>query len=140
MSRVFVDTSAWYALAATDDRSHERAARLLSEHQGRLTTTDHVLVETWVVARSRRHRSAADELIATILEGNVAEVLTATPNDIVSALRIGETFADQDFSMIDRTSWAVMERCGISEAVAFDIDFSVYRFGPNLGRAFTIHR
>ena len=79
-------------------------------------------------------------LIATILEDNVAEVLTATPNDIVSALRIGEIFADQDFSMIDRTSWAVMERCGISEAVAFDIDFSVYRFGPNLSRAFTIHR
>ena len=140
MNRVFVDTSAWYALAATDDRSHERAARLLSEHQGRLTTTDHVLVETWVVARSRRHRSAADELIATILKGNVAEVLTATPNDIVSALRIGETFADQDFSMIDRTSWAVMERCGISETVAFDIDFSVYRFGSNLSQAFTIHR
>ena len=140
MNRVFVDTSAWYALAAADDRSHERAVRLLSEHQGRLTTTDHVLVETWVVARSRRHRSAADELIATILEDNVAEVLTATPNDIVSALRIGEIFADQDFSMIDRTSWAVMERCGISEAVAFDIDFSIYRFGPNLSRAFTIHR
>ena len=56
MSRVFVDTSAWYALAAADDRSHERAVRLLSEHQGRLTTTDHVIVETWVVARSRRHR------------------------------------------------------------------------------------
>ena len=89
---------------------------------------------------SRRHRSAADELIATILEDNVAEVLTATSNDIVSALRIGEIFADQDFSMIDRTSWAVMERCGISEAVAFDIDFSVYRFGPNLSQAFTIHR
>ena len=70
---------------------------------------------------------------------NVAEVLTATPNDIVSALRIGEIFADQDFSMIDRTSWAVMERCGISEAVAFDIDFSVYRFGTNLSQAFTIH-
>ncbi len=139
MSQVFVDTSAWYALAATDDHSHERAVRLLGEHQGRLTTTDHVLVETWVVARSRRHRSAADELIAKILDDNVAEVLTATPGDIVSALRIGEIFADQDFSLIDRTNWAVMERCGISEAVAFDIDFSVYRFGPSLSQAFTIH-
>ena len=40
VSRVFVDTSAWYALAAADDRSHERAVRLLSEHQGRLATTE----------------------------------------------------------------------------------------------------
>ena len=140
MSRVFVDTSAWYALAAPDDASHHAAVRLLGEHQGRLATTDHVLVETWAVARSRRHRAAADELVATIVQRNVAEVLTATPQDISTALRIGETFADQDFSMVDRTSWAVMERCGITEAVAFDIDFAVYRFGPGLHQAFTIHR
>lgn len=140
MSRVFVDTSAWYALAAADDASHERAVHLLSEHQGRLATTDHVLVETWTVARSRRHRAAADELVGSILGHSVAEVLTATTQDILTALRIGETFADQDFSMVDRTSWAVMERCGITEAVAFDIDFSVYRFGPGLHQAFTVHR
>lgn len=140
MSRVFVDTSAWYALAAPDDASHHLAVRLLREHEGRLATTDHVLVETWAVARSRRHRAAADELVAAIVDRNVAEVLTATRQDVVTALRIGETFADQDFSMVDRTSWAVMERGGITEAVAFDIDFSVYRFGPGLRQAFTIHR
>ena len=100
----------------------------------------HVLVETWTVACSLRYRAAADELVATILGRSVAEVLTATPQDILTALRIGETFADQDFSIVDRTSWAVMERCGITEAVAFDIDFSVYRFGPDLRQAFTVHR
>ena len=140
MSRVFVDTSAWYAVAAVDDASHERAAQILGEHSGRLATTDHVLVETWVVARSRRHRAAADELVATILDGGLADVLTATPEDIRTALRIADLFDDQDFSMVDRTSWAVMERHGIHESVAFDIDFSVYRYGPGLRRAFTIHR
>lgn len=140
MSRVFVDTSAWYALVAADDVSHQRAVRLLGEQQGRLATTDHVLVETWAVARNRRHRAAADELVSTILDHSVAEVLTATPQDILTALRIGEAFSDQDFSIVDRTSWAVMERCGITEAVAFGIDFSVYRFGPGLHQAFTVHR
>lgn len=140
MSRVFVDTSAWYAVAAGDDASHERAARVLAEHAGRLATTDHVLVETWAVARSRRHRSAADQLVATIVNDSLAEVLTATPEDIRTALRIADLFNDQDFSMVDRTSWAVMERHGIHEAVAFDIDFSIYRYGPGLRRAFTIHR
>ncbi len=135
-----MDTSAWYALAAPDDISHDLAVRLLGEHQGRLATTDHVLVETWAVARNRRNRAAADKLVATIVDRSVAEVLTATPQDIVTALSIAETFADQDFSMIDRTSWAVMERCGITEAVAFDIDFAVYRYGPHFQQAFTIHR
>ena len=49
-------------------------------------------------------------------------------------------FSDQDFSMTDRTSWAVMERHGIEEAIAFDVDFAVYRYGLGLRRAFTVHR
>ena len=140
MKRVLVGTGAWYALAATDDASHERAVAVLGAHAGRLATTDHVLVETWAVARSRRHGAAADALVATILGRNLADVLTATAEDVRVALRIGEQFADQDFSLIDRTSWAVMERLGINEAVSFDADFSIYRYGPSLSRAFTIHR
>ena len=140
MTRVFVDTSAWYALAASDDASHERAVETLREYSGRLATTDHVLVETWAVARSRRDRAAADALVKAILDRDLAEVLTATPQDILAALRIGEVFSDQDFSMIDRTSWAVMERHGIEEAVAFDVDFAIYRYGQGRRRAFTVYR
>lgn len=140
MTRVFVDTGAWYALGANTDLSHDRAVALLSEHAGRLATTDHVLVETWAIARSRHHRVAADELVATILNRNLADVLTATPQDIATSLVIGERFSDQAFSMVDRTSWAVMERYGIQEAVSFDADFAVYRYGPGLGRAFTVYR
>ncbi len=140
MIRVFVDTSAWYALAATDDVSHPRAVQVLEEHSGRLATTDHVLVETWMVARSRRDRAAADALVAAIVDHRLAELLTATPQDISTALRIGEVYRDQDFSMVDRTSWAVMERHSIEEAVAFDVDFAVYRYGPGLRQAFTVHR
>lgn len=140
MSRVFVDTSAWYALAATDDASHPRAVAVLEEHSGRLATTDHVLVETWMVARSRRDRAAADALVAAIIDHSLAELLTATPQDVAAALRIGEVYRDQDFSMVDRTSWAVMERHRIEEAAAFAVDFAVYRYGPGLRQAFTVHR
>lgn len=140
MNRVFVDTSAWYAAAAENDASHERAVRLLSEHAGRLVTTDHVLVETWALARHRRNLDRADALIKTIIDQGLVEVLTATPDDIRAALRIGKLFSDQEFSLIDRTSWAVMQRHGIEEAIAFDVDFAVYRYGLDLRRAFTVHR
>ncbi len=140
MTRVFVDTGAWYALGATADLFHDRAVALLGEHAGRLATTDHVLVETWAVARSRHHRGAADELVSIIVNRNLAEILTATPQDIAAALQIGERFSDQDFSIVDRTSWAVMERYGVQEAVSFDADFAVYRYGTGLRQAFTIYR
>ncbi len=139
MTRVFVDTSAWYAVAATKDASHKRAVALLEEHAGKLATTDHVLIEVWAVARHRNNRQAADALIGTILGGNRAEVLTTTSDDIRTALRIGELFNDQDFSITDRTSWVVMERCGINEAISFDIDFSVYRYGFPRRQAFTVY-
>ena len=140
MNRVFVDTSAWYAAAAENDASHQRAVRLLSDHAGRLATTDHVLVETWALIRYRRNLNLADSLIKTMMGHSLVEVLTATPDDIRTALRIGELFSDQEFSMIDRTSWAVMERHAIEEAIAFDADFAVYRYGVGLRRAFTVHR
>ena len=91
----------------------------------------------------KRHLAAvvaAEALVATILERNLADALTATPEDLRAALRIGELSGDQGFSMIDRTSWAVMERLGIDEEVSFDVDFAVYRCGLGLSRAFTIHR
>ena len=105
-----------------------------------MTTTNHALVTTRAATRSRRNRTTADALLETILGRNLSEVLTATPDDIRMALRIGEFFSDQDFSIIDRTSWAVIERHGIEEAVACDADFAVYRYGPGLRRAFIVHR
>ena len=41
---LFVDTSAWYAAADSDDRSNHQAKEILSAGE-RLVTTDHVLVE-----------------------------------------------------------------------------------------------
>jgi hypothetical protein len=40
-------------------------------------------------------------------------------------------------SMVDRTSFAVMERLGIEVAI-FDSDFAVHRFGRDRRRTFTI--
>lgn len=140
MAPVFVDTSAWFAIGSEADAWHGRADELLSLHASRLVTTDHVLVETWTLARHRADRHAADLLVSNIVEGRLAEILAATPQDLLAALHIGREFSDQDFSLVDRTSWAVMERHGIDEAVSFDIDFAVYRYGRDRRRAFTIHR
>jgi len=70
----------------------------------------------------------------------VAQVEFATLADWQTAWAIGEAFADQDFSLVDRTSFAVMERLGLTRVASFDRDFAVYRYGRNRDRAFEVLR
>ena len=135
---VFVDTSAWYAAADADDASHERAAARLEEFAGQLLTSDHVLVETWYLASSRLGRDVAERLLDGIRNG-IASVENTLLSDLEVASSIRGTFGDQDFSIVDRTSWSVMLRLGIHEAVAFDRDYSIFRFGRDRRQAFTVH-
>jgi predicted nucleic acid-binding protein len=135
---LFVDTSAWYAAADKSDRSNKRAKRLLMTAE-RLITTDHVLVETWLLIRHRLGRPAAETFWERLRAG-VARVEVVTATDVEAAWGIGEAFSDQDFSIVDRTSFAVIDRLGIHRVVAFDDDFAVVRFGRDRRRALEVLR
>jgi predicted nucleic acid-binding protein len=62
------------------------------------------------------------------------------PADLEAAWQIGQSWQDQDFSIVDRTSFAVMRRLGIERAASLDDHFAVFRFGPERRRAFTVVR
>jgi predicted nucleic acid-binding protein len=133
---VFVDTSAWYAAADSSDRSNARVKAVLSEAGG-LLTSDHVLAETWMLLRHRLGRTAAERFWEGLRSG-VAHVEIIGAPDLEAAWAIGEAYPDQDFSLVDRTSFAVMQRLGVSDAVGLDADFSVYRYGRRRERAFRV--
>jgi len=135
---VFVDTSAWYAAADLGDAHHRRAVERLSEFTGNLLTSDHVLVETWFLAANRLGVDVAETLVNAIRAGR-ARVEVATIADLEIAAQIHDDFADQQFSIVDRTSWSIMQRLGVHEAISFDWDYSIYRFGRNRRQAFTVH-
>lgn len=63
-----------------------------------------------------------------------------TAADLATALSIAQLFPDQAFSIVDRTSFAVMQRTGVTRVATFDDDFAVYRFGRDRRRAFEIVR
>lgn len=134
---VFVDTSAFYAAADAGDGSHGRAIELLRGE--RLVTSDHVLVESWMLLRARAGLASAERFWGA-LRGGAAVVESIIQSDLETAWRIGEAFEDQAFSIVDRTSFALMERLGIGEAISFDRDFSIYRYGPGRDRAFRVRR
>jgi len=135
---LFVDTSAWYAAADRGDRSHRRATPVLAGGE-ELLTTDHVVVETWLLLRHRLGRSAAERFWEGLRTG-AAEVEPVGAADLEVASRVAESFPDQDFSIVDRTSFAVMLRLGLRRVASFDEDFAVFRFGKGRRQAFEMIR
>ncbi len=93
---VFVDTSAWLAAGDRNDINNPRGKQLLAD-SGRLVTTDHVLVETWVLLRNRVGGGAAEQFWDGLRAG-VAHVETVIASDLEVAWEIGRAFRDQNFS------------------------------------------
>ena len=100
---------------------------------------DHILVETWVLLRYRLYRKAAERFWDALRSG-VAQIEAVTSADLEAAWAISESYPDQDFSIVDRTSFAVMQRLGIRRVLSFDDDFAVYRFGRGRSQAFEVIR
>ncbi len=103
-----------------------------------LVTSDHVLVETWVLcgnASTVRLRSNSGRASAP---GPPRSIVTVA--DLEVAWLIALAFGDQDFPIVDRTSFALMQRLGIVKAATFDNDFAVFRYGRHLTKAFQVVR
>jgi predicted nucleic acid-binding protein len=135
---LFVDTSIWYAAADASDLNNARAKAVLKAGEP-LVTTDHILVETWTLLRYRLQRSAAERFWDGMRSG-VATIEPVGLADLEAAWQIGLAWRDQDFSIVDRSSFAVMCRLGIERAASLDDHFAVFRFGPRRRRSFTIVR
>lgn len=133
---LFVDSSVFYAAIDAGDAGHSRARDVLGRGEA-LITTDHVLVETWLLLQGRAGTATADRFWESTRAGSVA-LEFVEPEDLEMAWSIGEAFADQDFSIVDRTSFAVMQRIGVHRAASLDRDFAIFRFGPRRDRAFEI--
>ena len=135
---LFVDTSIWYAAADASDLDNAHAKAILKSGEP-LVTTDHILVEAWMLFSRRLGRRVAEQFWGKLREGAVA-IESVGPADMEAAWQIGQSWEDQDFSIVDRTSFAVMCRLGIERAASLDDHFAVFRFGPQRRHAFTVVR
>ena len=135
---IFVDSSGWYAAADRGDRLNSTAKRLLETDEP-LVTSDHVLVETWRLIHHFLSAHAAESFWEGLRSG-IATIEQTTSADLEAAWAIGRRFPDQDFSLVDRTSFALMERLGIRRVISFDDDFAIFRYGRNRNSAFELLR
>ncbi|MCG8556856.1 MAG: PIN domain-containing protein [Proteobacteria bacterium] len=130
MKRVFVDTSGFVAILVAEDVSHARARDLLAHanaERWRLVTTNVVVFETYgvLLIRSRDKRRAAMTFLDLVATGT-CWVERVRRTDEANALSILRSHKDKNYSYCDALSFAVMERLGVSDAIAFDRHFRTY--------------
>jgi uncharacterized protein len=74
------------------------------------------------------------------LRNGVAIIEVVGLTDLEVAWEIGNTWRDQDFSIVDRTSFAVMRRLGIDHVASLDDHFCMFRFGAKRRQSFKVVR
>jgi predicted nucleic acid-binding protein len=130
MKRVFVDTSAWVALADRDDQFHAAATEKLSQlRRERLpqVTTNYILAETYTRLRRLLGLPATLQFghgLRRLLDEGQITLVYADPAMDKAAWDIFRRYADQDFSFIDCTSFAWLRTASEAVVLAFDAHFS----------------
>lgn len=128
MRWVFVDTSGYYAALNRQDACHEAAHQVFQQAQQErwfLFTTNFVVSETHALILTRKGREPARRFLHSVYTGR-SNILRVEEGDEHRARQVIEHYRDKDFSYCDALSFAVMERLGISEAIAFDEHFRQY--------------
>jgi uncharacterized protein len=126
----FVDSSVWFAAAAKRDAQNERAKSILQSIDQYLTT-DLVLIETCQLLKAQFGRGVSEVFWERLRDSGV-RIEPVVRADLDAASEIGARFPHESFSFVDRTSFALMDRMGITRAATFDPGFAAYR--PRRGR------
>ena len=123
---IFVDTSAWVALADKDDSHHKNAASnypsIFKNHKS-LVTSNLVIAETYILLLKELRHKAAIEFLERVKASPRILRIYSNENVETEAEGILATFADQDFSYTDAVSFVMMKRQKIRKAFCFDKHF-----------------
>lgn len=125
----FVDTSFWFSLQDRSDRHHVEAAAL-ARHQSReqLLTSNHVVGETWTLIRRRLGHAAAVGFLDRLKALPNVEVFSPDSALEAEAWTWLRRRDEREYSFVDATSFALMRRRRIREALAFEGDFAAAGF------------
>lgn len=124
----FVDTSFWIALQSERDHNHVTAHLLAEQEIGPLLTTNHVIGETWAFMRRWSGHAGAVAALRRVRAVPTLTILHVEPEVEEDAWRWLSRRDEREYSFIDATSFALMRRRRIREALAFDGDFSAAGF------------
>ncbi len=134
MRHIFVDTSAWYALADPQDVNHEAAilSRNAMTRPCLLITTNYILDELYTLllfSLGYRQTVTFKRKLELLVQTGILEILWISQDVSERAWSVFEQFnTDKEWSFTDCTSYVVMKQEHIDEAFTFDHHFAQMGF------------
>jgi len=130
-AELFVDTSASYPLVVATHPDHARVASALRtavKAHRRLVTTNLIVAETQALLLRRVGHETAFTFVRTV--DNTPNVVVRSTRELEAAAERSwlTKFKDQDFSLADAVSFAVMTERRIRQALSLDQHFAAAGF------------
>lgn len=138
MNKIFVDISAWSAVADAGDPNHEIALIYRDEIAERcqLIATNYILDELYTLMLvNQGYKDAVDfkNQLDIMKQEDILEIVWITEGIAMEAWNVFERFnIDKEWSFTDCVSFVVMKQQEIKEAIAFDHHFDQMGFLKNL--------
>lgn len=126
---IFVDTSFWIALRQRRDTNHERALQLAHALRERAVLTSNLVVgESWTLLRRREGHRPAMSWLNRLRSSPGARIERIEGDLEAEAWAWLNVHDERPYSFVDATSFALMRRARVREALAFDGDFAAAGF------------
>lgn len=126
---IFIDTSAFYALASSSDEFHDYAKKTykkLLEDNKHLITTSYIFIETMALIHRRLGFETLEAFVNSIRES--VEIIWVDKYLHENAWQKLKTKKSENISFVDCVSFLVMHEKNIKEVLANDIHFKNERF------------
>jgi len=127
--KIFIDTSALFALLDGDDDNHKKAKKewmLMLEQDSMLITSNYIVVEITALIQNRLGIDAVKALHESIMPLLIMEWTTPEIHrSSIGALLIA---SKRRLSLVDCSSFAIMRSLGINKAFTFDPHFKEQGF------------
>lgn len=128
MKRIFVDTSAWYALVDAKDPDHKAAKGFIEQNRFPLVTTNLILNEALTLIMVKLGQDFAVEFGVKLKQSQLTTIVFIGPEDEEDAWNIFRKYSDKKWSFTDCSSFVIMQRLKIDTAFAFDPHFKQMGF------------
>lgn len=123
MKPVFADSSYFLALLSPRDEWHENAIRLSASNRASVITTEFVLLEVANGLSSSGRRAAFRAVLEDLRDDPTAVTVPASPELLQAGIELYLARPDKKWSLTDCTSFVVMGREGLTDALTADHHF-----------------